>query len=550
MLLDKKFINEKVFNNKIIVLFFFLIYFCIGSLVVTDYGIAFDEDIQKIIAQNRLDYIIYFFSNIFTQSSSALENEILIKWSEYGVAFELPALWLEKIIGFSDTRSQFFFKHYLIFFTSFFGSVFFYLLCLKKLSSWKLALLGTIFLVSSPRIFAESFYNSKDVIFMYFFVINTFCALNFLEKPNKSNALLLAFVSALCIGVRIGGIILTFLVLYFLWIKYLRKDYKFKITNSLLTFLFFLFFFVILFWPSLWENPIKNVINAITSFMKYEHGMFNFYLGNFISSKANYWHYIPLWIAITTPVLIIIFFIYGFSLSIRRIFYRLIKIKHKDDLNDLWRGSSEFQDLIFTILVFAPLFLTIIFQSTLYSGWRHLYFIYPFIILIGLNALRIIYIRFNLAKADNVKRILNLIISFFIISNFYWLYKNHPFQNTYFNFFAGEKPHNNFEVDYWGLSNRFVLEKILNEDKKQNIKVSAISVTSLGQNFHILTTEQKRRIHYSKDLESSDYIINNNIFILGDKNKLKKLPNNFDIYYELFIDDILVTTIYKRNDLL
>lgn len=182
MLLDRKFINKKVFNNKIIVLFFFLIYFCIGSLVVTDYGIAFDEDIQKIIAQNRLDYIIYFFSNIFTQSSSALENEILIKWSEYGVAFELPALWLEKIIGFSDTRSQFFFKHYLIFFTSFFGSVFFYLLSLKKLSSWKLALLGTIFLVSSPRIFAESFYNSKDVIFMYFFVINTFCALNFLEK--------------------------------------------------------------------------------------------------------------------------------------------------------------------------------------------------------------------------------------------------------------------------------------------------------------------------------------------------------------------------------
>ena len=100
------------------------------------------------------------------------------------------------------------------------------------------------------------------------------------------------------------------------------------------------------------------------------------------------------------------------------------------------------------------------------------------------------------------------------------------------------------------MSNRFVLEKILSEDKKQNIKVSAISVTSLGQNFHILTTEQKRRIHYSKDLESSDYIINNNIFILGDKNKLKKLPNNFDIYYELFIDDILVTTIYKRNDLL
>ena len=35
----------------------------------------------------------------------------------------------------------------------------------------------------------------------------------------------------------------------------------------------------------------------------------------------------------------------------------------------------------------------------------------------------------------------------------------------------------------------------------------------------------------------------------GNKYKLKKIPSNFDIYYELFVDDILITTIYKRNDL-
>ena len=144
---------------------------------------------------------------------------------------------------------------------------------------------------------------------MYFFLINTFFAINFLERPNKSAALSLAFVSALCIGARIGGIILTILVLYFLSIKYLRKDYNFKITSSVLVLLSSLTFFVILFWPSLWENPINNFFDAITSFKNYDHEMFNFYLGNFVFSSANYWHYVPLWICITTPVLIIIFFI-------------------------------------------------------------------------------------------------------------------------------------------------------------------------------------------------------------------------------------------------
>ena len=547
-IINRDFIANKVLNEKIIVLFFFVIYFIIGSSLVTDYGVAFDEHSQRVIGQNRLDYITNFFSNIFTQSSNAIDNQFEFIEPEYGSVFELPAIWLEKIIGFTDTRSQFFFRHYLIFLVSFIGSIFFYLLSLKKFNSWKLALLATMLLISSPRIFAESFYNSKDIIFMYFFVINTFFAIIYLEKPIISNAILFSFISALCIGVRVGGIILTILVLYFLWIKYLRKDYNYKITNSLLVLLSSLIFFIILFWPTLWENPLNNFINAIVAFKNYEREVFNYYMGDYIFSKSNYWFYIPLWIFITTPVLIIVLFAYGFSLSICRIFCRLIRINDKNKLNDLWRGSSELKDLIFTILVLLPILLSIILKSTLYTGWRHLYFIYPFIILIGLNALKITYIKLDLKKSRNIKKTFNIIISIFIIFNFYWLYKNHPFQNNYFNFFAGNKPHNNFEVDYWGLSNKFVLEKILKEDNRKLVSVSAISVTSLEPNFDILTKEQRNRIRYANDLTNSDYIINNDIFIWGDKNKLEKLSNNFDVYYELFVDDILITTIYKRSE--
>ena len=113
---------------------------------------------------------------------------------------------------------------------------------------------------------------------------------------------------------------------------------------------------------------------------------------------------------------------------------------------------------------------------------------------------------------------------------------------------AGKDPHKNFQVDSWGLSNRFVLEKLINEDKKDVISISSISVTSLAHNFNILKKEEKKRIKYSEDLKSSDYIINNNVFIWGDQTKFKELPDNFKVYYELFLDDILITTIYKRTD--
>ena len=245
-------IYKKIFEERIIVPLFFLIYFTIGIIIVRDYGIAFDENMQREIGQNRIDYIINFFLNIFSQSANTSNEGVTIKWPEYGAFFEVFALWIEKLFGFSDTRSQFFLRHHLIFLTSFIGSIFFYLLVIKRFSSWKLALLGTILLVTSPRIFASGFYNSKDIILMYFFIINIFFGIIFLEKPNYKNAIIFSFVSAFCIGIRVAGILVPFLILFLLWIKTLRKDYMSKIIKPIILFIILSFFFIVLLWPSLW----------------------------------------------------------------------------------------------------------------------------------------------------------------------------------------------------------------------------------------------------------------------------------------------------------
>ncbi|MDC1476158.1 glycosyltransferase family 39 protein [Pelagibacteraceae bacterium] len=548
MFLKKKYILKNLYTQNLYVSFFFITYLIIGVFISKDYGIAFDEDMQRDLGQNRIDYINNFFSRIFSSTNSI--DSINIKFPEYGALFEVFALWVENIINISDSRSQYFLRHYLIFFISFIGSIFFYFLALKRFSSWKLALLGTLFLISSPRIFASGFFNSKDIIFMYFFIANIFFSIAFLERPNFKNGLLFAIFSAMCVGIRVAGVLVPFLILFFIFIKSLRKDYDFKITKYIFSFAFFFVFFVIIFWPSLWENPIDNFINSILSFKSYDHPMYNFYLGKYIHSTTIHWFYIPLWISITTPIIVLLFFVYGFLLSIRRLFIRLININFKNDLNDLWRGPNELQDIIFLSLLFFPVFFIVILNSTLYSGWRHVYFLYPLIVLISLSGLKILYNKLHINKFVKIKKILTIVIFLSVTFNFHWLYKSHPFQNSYFNLLAGEKPHSRFQVDTWGLSNRFVLEKLIKEDKKNQISLSAISVTPLGLNFEILKPEQKRRIKYSSTYENSDYIINNGAFIWGDYHKIKKLPANFDLYYELLIDDILITTIYKRNDLL
>ena len=66
-----------------------------------------------------------------------------------------------------------------------------------------LAILGSTFLFLSPRIFAQSFYNNKDIVFMSLFVISLYTAINFLEKPNVKNAIIFSIISSLAIDIRI-----------------------------------------------------------------------------------------------------------------------------------------------------------------------------------------------------------------------------------------------------------------------------------------------------------------------------------------------------------
>ena len=135
---------------------------------------------------------------------------------------------------------------------------------------------------------------------------------------------------------------------------------------------------------------------------------------------------------------------------------RLIKISDKtDSLNDLWRGQKESEDFVFLICLIIPILVTILLGSTLYNGWRHLYFIYPIIILFSLRGLY--FIKFNFFK----KNIINfyLILSLLILNITYTTIKYHPHQNNYFNILARNETHKNFDMDYWGLGNKQAIEK-------------------------------------------------------------------------------------------
>ena len=147
--------------NRILVVLFFAAILCIGICVYKDYGISWDELVSR---NNGLLTYKYVFEG---------DQEILTYRDRYyGTAFELLLLIAEKPFDFKDPRDIFFFRHLATFFLFWIASIFFYFLCKDHFKDWKMGLAGSLFLILSPRIFAHSFFNSKDLAFLSLFIIS------------------------------------------------------------------------------------------------------------------------------------------------------------------------------------------------------------------------------------------------------------------------------------------------------------------------------------------------------------------------------------------
>jgi hypothetical protein len=405
-------------------------------------------------------------------------------------------------------------------------------------------LLGAAFLVASPRIFAESFYNSKDIFFMSLFIINLFAGINFLEKPSIKSAAFFSIISALCIDVRILGILLPAIIFLIFIINMLRNN-NFKKYDILpfILFLILLPFLVILFWPYLWENPIGNFVGVFKNLSQHPYYGYNFYFGEYIAARNVPWHYSIVWIFITTPIYYLILFLIGFIFIFYRLISRLLKIEKNNSYIDLWRGKKELQDLIFFLTFSIPIFITIILGSTLYDGWRHLYFIYPSFIIIALNGL-------NLVKNIFIKKkilTINIVTCLLILQIFFWMFINHPHQNVYFNLFAMNKFNKNFEMDYWGISNKNALEYIA-KNSKNEVNVYNLNTSDLSLSKKILNKNDRDLINVIYNINKADYIINS----FRDWNGFTKpqnylAPTNFEILYEIKVDGVAINSIYKKN---
>ena len=538
--------KENKLQNYLTVSIFFLLFFLVGTYIYDSYGISLDEEGTRAHGFMTLKYIYEVF---FPTQVSVIDSYITVpKLSDFfskdhGAFLDTIFAFIEINYDFDQSKTFYLIRHYICFIIFFIGVYFFYLLAKFKFNDWRIGILASAFLVLSPRIFAESFYNNKDLAFMSLFIISLYCCLKFIYKPNFKHALIFAFTSALATDLRLMGIFLPVLSLFFIFIMSLRsKTFINKNFLSIFLFLFLTPSFIIIFWPYLWSDPLINFLIAFKKFSAFPWFGKNLYFGEYIDANYVPWHYSLVWITITTPIIYTLFFIFGIFFISKRFAGRLLNIKEDKEYNDLWRGKKEMLDFMIFLNFFLPIFLTITLNSTLSDGWRHLYFIYPSFLLISLYGFERL-----LRRNRKYKYIISFTIVCLLINTFNMI-KIHPYQYVYFNFLAGKNVEKKFDADYWALSNKQALEYILQNSNKNPIKIYRASHMNLNTSKNIFSEELKENIHIVSDKSKADFIISNGRYWTGNPNaRFAKIPSNFTIYKEIITDRVKIVSIFKRE---
>ena len=263
---------------------------------------------------------------------------------------------------------------------------------------------------------------------------------------------------------------------------------------------------------------------------------YNFYWGDFVSAKQLPWHYALTWIAFTTPPVYLLASFIGIVFTLKQF---ACKHLYRMPANDLH------VQLFACAIIFGTLIPIVTLNSTLYDGWRQLYFIYPSIIVLAASAFRSLDAFFLKSKLYLCRYLTYSLLGLQLIAVGVWMLSVHPFQNLYFNAFAPKKWVDWFEGDYWGLTNLSMLKFIHDNDARDVIYVSSLGASSITQSLLMLSADyQRKRIIYVGSIEQADYVISNFRFL--SLSEPRHLDPNWSLFHEMHIDDNLVGAIYKR----
>ncbi len=418
-----------LFAATLIVLFFLM------SWVSFDYGITGDELDQKIYGEKVLDYFLTLGkdTSCFHLKVGNKENLHL-----YGGLFNMTAAAAHRMFPSMDPYDV---RHLLNAWTGWLTILFAGLLA-RWFNGWMTAWLAVLLLASWPMFFGHSMNNPKDVPFALGYVwaiYYLFRLVGNLPRPARYDWIMLAAAIAFTINIRVGGLVLLAVAAVFIGTaligspflrRQLFQDTKTSFTlirNSLLL-VGTSYFGGLLFWPYGLVAPFTHPWEALREMSNFSVGIRVLFHGKWIMSDQIPWSYVPVWLGITAPLVVMAGWLF---------------------LPLLLRSNQHRMQVL--LLIFSWLFpwlYIVLKQSPLYDSIRQVLFLVPLLAVTAALGWQAVLTR---ARPIRLQYVLVVLLGAGLLLPIRFAVANHPNQYVYFNELIGgiRGAFGKYDTDYY-----------------------------------------------------------------------------------------------------
>ena len=358
-----------------------------GLAIVDDYGISPDTETQRLVAIDTLNYVL--------QDDPGRLRILADRF--YGAAFEAPLFLLtERVLGLEDPRHVHLARHVLTHLFFLIGGFCCYLLAFRLSGDRLAALLVMLLFLLSPRLYAHSFFNSKDPVFASAFVMALLVVSRAFDRDSLGAYRWCGAAAGLLVSLRIMGVVLFAAVLVFqAWAWFRAEGAVARRRMAATTGVFVLWGGVILFisLPYLWGDPVGRL--GEYWMVLADHPIHRFRLlfrGEAVSGAALPWDYLPRWFAISQPPVTLLLGLLGLG-ALGLAAGGVVRRGAGAGPGAAWGGGggSELRFGVLLATCFAlPLVAFVLLRPNTSDDWRHFYFLHgPFCLLATFALMRL-----------------------------------------------------------------------------------------------------------------------------------------------------------------
>ena len=361
---------------------FFAVLALVGLSAGADYGLPCDESTEQIILQeNMLEYALrlfgedsapaqWYLSRGITPISQSIERD-------HGQCAYYPAAALLPLQEEAPDRVMVLWHAY-TWLWFMLGVAAVYGFCREAKLSRPVSCGGMLLLYLCPRFFAEGHYNSKDMVLLTLFLCTLWLGLRFLKQPGFLRGALFSLAGAMAANTKVVGFFvwgLMGLCAVVLVTAQRRWDRRMACIAAATVALFAGFYALLT--PALWSGPVEYLryllVNA-SGFTRWP-GVVLFRGMRFEHAVNPLPRYYLVWMMLVTLPLYVTPLAAVGQLSVLRRVWQQRAAALRDPVTLALTAAS--------LCWFVPLLFAVLTRPLVYNGWRHFYFVYAGVVMLG-----------------------------------------------------------------------------------------------------------------------------------------------------------------------